>query len=221
MNASARILPLALLTGLATLFALGACGRDEPTGPEVHTIRGHVVLTGYLTRPGGSFAGTKVVGDASGVVVELLFADRVVGRTATVGGVYTFPGVPAGYYIARTNVLGLVGDTTEALTVATADVAVRDTLRLQSHGDLYPVPNPIGVGTSLFFEVPDSEIVHLHIEDLSRHLVRTLVPDTGVPAGLNEVPWDGRDEQGQAAPGSMFWAIFRAGPDLRAHLLFR
>ena len=217
MRTSIRFLPLVV----AAMVAIGSCGQNEPTGPEVHTIQGHVVLTGYLVHEGGAFAGTKLVGDADGVMVELLFADRVVGRVPTVDGVYRFPGVPPGYYIARTNVVGLVGDTTEALTVATTNVAVRDTLKLQSRGDLFPVPNPIGLGTSIFFQAHDSGLVRLEIHDLSMNVVRTLVHDEAVGTGLTEVQWDGRDDHGAFAPQPMFWAIYRSGADLRAQLLFR
>src|SRR5262245_16678286 len=87
-----------LLAGLA----LAACEARDTTGPGFYTLSGHVTLTGYLVTPSGDFAGTKVVGDADGVPVELTFGDQVVARTQTVGGVYTFHGLAPGAYVART-----------------------------------------------------------------------------------------------------------------------
>src|SRR5262245_14748360 len=130
-----RILRFAPL--LASL-ALVACARDT-TGPGFHTLSGHVTLTGYLVTPGGDFAGTKVVGDADGVAVELAFGDQIVGRTKTVHGVYTFDGLAPGAYVARTAGADPLYDETNVLTIARSDLSAGDTLRLKAMGDLFPV----------------------------------------------------------------------------------
>jgi hypothetical protein len=215
---------LALFALLAIpVIAVSGCGRDQPTAPTPHTLSGPVELTGYLVASGGQFAGTKVVTDADGIVVELLYANQVVATTKTVDGVYHFPNLNAGYYVARTRVHGVVGDTTEALTIANQDVTVRDVLRVRSHGDLVPVPNPFnpGLTNAIYFDLADSQVVDFEIRDLSGNVVRTLSQGTGFRAGFNHVNWNTLDDQGVAATDPIYWAIFTSGSDMRAHLLFR
>lgn len=72
--------------------ALSACSRDQPSAPRPYSITGHLRLTGYLVDANGQFAGTRVMGDAEGIPVELLHGSEIVGRTTTVGGIYRSPG---------------------------------------------------------------------------------------------------------------------------------
>lgn len=205
---------------LATLaIAFSAC-TPQPTGPQAHSITGHVKLTGFLVNSGGGFAGTKVVGDADGVPVELVYGSRVVARTTTVDGIYRFTGIAPGGYFARTNPVGPNADQTEDLTVANYDIAVADTLRLVSVGDLRPTPNPIGTGSWVYFEIPDSQYVEVKVHDMGGTPVRTLLA-AFQPSGLRGAFWDGLNSSYVAAPGTNFWVTFVSGADARAHLVFK
>src|SRR5512145_620368 len=83
--------------------ALAACS-EEPTAPSSHSLTGKVRLTGYLVNEDGTHGGTRVVDNASGVPVELLHGDKVVGRTTTVDGTYRFSGLAPGDYVARSRI---------------------------------------------------------------------------------------------------------------------
>ncbi len=199
--------------------ALSACSQ-KPTDPALRSITGNVVLRGYFIDTNGRPAGTRVVGDADGVRIDLVRNNRVIASTTTVNGIYTFTGLGTGVYIARTVSLGGIHDTTEALTIAVRDVAVTDTLRMYSRGDLYPVPNPFTDSTVVYFEVPDTMFVEVTIRDLAGNRVRSLVAGD-LPSGLRQVTWDGRDEDGALAPAVIHWMVYEADDNLRAHLLFR
>ncbi len=201
------------------LAALPACSQ-KPTDPALRSITGNVVLRGYFIDTNGRPAGTRVVGDADGVRVDLVRANRVIASTTTVDGIYTFTGLSTGVYIARTVSLGGIHDTTEALTVAVRNVAVADTLRMYSRGDLYPVPNPFTDSTVVYFEVPDTMFVEVTIRNLAGRRIRSLVAEE-LPSGLQQVTWDGRDDDGALAPAVFHWMVYEAQDNLRAHLLFR
>lgn len=202
------------------LAALPACSTKNPAEPVLRAISGHVVLRGYFLDASGRPAGTRVVGDADGVKIDLVRSNRVIASTTTVDGVYRFSGLGTGVYIAGTISLGGIHDTTEALTIAVANVAVADTLHMNSRGDLYPVPNPFVDSTAIYFEVPGTTFVEVTIRDLAGNLVRSLIAEE-LPAGLQHVTWDGRDDHGAIAPALIHWMVYEAGDDLRAHLLFR
>ena len=201
------------------LAALPACS-EKPTEPALRSITGHVVLRGYFIDTNGRPAGTRVVGDADGVKIDLVRNNRVIASTTTVDGIYTFAGLGTGVYIARTVSLGGIHDTTVALTVAVRNVAVADTLRMYSRGDLYPVPNPFTDSTVVYFEVSDTMFVEVTIRDLAGNRVRSLVAEE-LPSGLQQVSWDGRDDDGALAPSMIHWMVYEADDNLRAHLLFR
>jgi hypothetical protein len=124
----------------------------------------------------GNFAGTRVVGDAASVPVELVFGDRVVARTLTEGGVYQFHGVAPGGYTARATA-GPLRDETRPFTMVGTDLAVADTLHLTARGDLFPVPNPIGQYTVIYFQLDDTARVDMRVVDLAGNLVRRVVSD--------------------------------------------
>ena len=212
---------IAWCVALLSAPLLPACSRPPPSSPRLHSLSGHLRLTGYLVANDGHFAGTRVVGDADGVPVELSYGDQVVARTSARDGIYRFSGLGAGAYVARTRLIGGIVDETELLTISNSDVQVADTLRLASRGDILPVPNPIGqTTTSFYFELPDTEWAEVDILDLSGGTVRGLVARR-LPAGLNRVDWDGYDAEGHPATAALFWATLVAGEDVRAQLLFR
>jgi len=202
------------------ISALAACSRDEPTAPGLHSITGHLRLTGYLVDVNGKFTGTKVLGDADGVPVELLHGSTVVGRTTTTDGIYRFSGLPPGDYVARSRVIGDIGDETKELVIALTDVSAADTLRLASRGDLFPCPNPFVDSMFIFFSVPDTARVDLGILDQGCNAIRSLL-ELQVPPARYHVLWDGRDQTGRPVTGSLFWVTYVAGNDVRAQLLFR
>jgi hypothetical protein len=222
---------------LPAVVLVGACER-EPTAPGFYTLSGHVKLTGYLVTPGGDFAGTKVVGDADGVPVDLLFGKQIVARAKTVDGVYTFHGIAPGGYIARTT-MGPLEDETLPLTITHSDLAAGDTLRLVAQGDLLIVPNPFRSHTTIYFYLDDTTRVNLQVTDLSGNPVRQVVdnftyypdygPDYGPPFTSRIAGWDGRDQNGRLVTGSMYWLKFEGVdpsqplgvPDERIHLVFR
>ena len=205
---------------LASALAILSCAADEPTGPGTYSITGPVVLRGYLVHSSGAHAGTAVVGDADGVLVELVYAGSVVARTHTVDGTYRFTGIGPGGYLLRAPVVPGFGDESEPITVANHDLHVADTLRLTSQGDLTPVPNPTLDTTRVFFELAVTQHVEMKILDLAGNLVRTL-RDNVVTAGLRSEVWDGRDASGDPVVPGYYWATWTAGADVRAHLLLR
>jgi hypothetical protein len=206
---------------LLGLSLLAACARDKPTAPEQrYSLSGHLRLTGYFVNPDGSYGGTRVMGDADGVTVELLHGTEVVGRTTTEDGIYRFSGLRPGDYVARSSVMGIIGDQTVPLVIATSDVSSADTLRLASRGDLFPVPNPFVDLTQVYFLVPDTTWVDVDILDVSGNPITSLLSLEVLPAH-HAVFWNGRDRLGQPVEGSLFWVTYRADFDVRAHLLFR
>lgn len=202
------------------ISALAACSRDPPSAPRLYSLTGHLRITGFLVDPDGRFAGTRVLGDADGVPVELLHGSEVVGRTTTAGGVYRFPGLAPGGYVARSQVIGDIADETGPMTIASTSVSAADTLRLVSRGDLYPVPNPFEDTTEVFFSVPEPGWVDVRILDAGGNSVRKLLVQEVMPA-RHIVSWDTRDQGGRPVTGSLFWVTFAAGNDVRAQALFR
>jgi hypothetical protein len=209
---------------IAGLALLASCGLSEqtpkPQAPGLYNLRGRVVLVGYLVSPQGVFADTRVVQDADGVPVELLSGDRVLARTTTVGGRYSFSGVAPGGYQTETKVVGRIDSKSRPLIVVASDLEAGDTLRLVSYGDLFPVPNPFDTETFVYFALPDSERFEIYVMTLSGDTVRVLLNATR-PKGLNQVRWDGTSQLGAQMPAGPYWVIFRSGPDERGQLLFK
>lgn len=213
-----RWIVAAALCGLA----LAACSRDQPTAPGAgtHRITGHVVLVGYLVDSNSVFLGTKVVGDADGVAVDLLSGNTVVRRTTTVHGVYTFAGVPSGGYTAFARVTDDAEDETAPLVVKDGDVASADTLHLRAVGDMRPVPNPYVDQLTTYFDVPDSSFIELDVLDVKRDTVTTLFRNW-FRAGTHAVRWTGHAYNGSPATDPMHWVTYRGPDGTRAQLLFR
>ena len=202
------------------LVVLGAC-EDKPTAPATYTITGYLRLKGNFVNADGSYAGTRIVGDADGIGVELLHGSIVVARTTTEDGVYRFTGLKPGGYVARSWVVGDIGDQTSSLVIAVSDVSSADTLHLVPRGDLHPVPNPFTDETQVYFDVP-RETTYVEVEILDAtgaHITNLLAQE--VPPIRQAVFWDGTDDLGHPVPGTYFWITYAAGADIRAQLLFR
>lgn len=206
---------------LATLL-LPACSRDEPTKPGPHNVTGSVILTGSLTaKSDGHYKGTRVVGDADGVLVELVYGDQVVQRTTTVDGVYRFSGVWPGGYLVRAPIVDGISFHTRTITVASIDQFVADTLRLDSYGDLYPNPNPMTASIQIYFDVlSDTSTTEVRVVDLSGHLVKTL-HSIALPENRRVTAWYGEDENNHQVNGPMYWVTYSVPNDSRAQLVFR
>ena len=211
---------LARHLALACLAAACGCSSDRPTAPRAHALSGHVVLSGPFVDAAGNPAGTRVLGDADGVAVELLDGNRVLAHTTTTAGVYRFAGLGSGVYTTRARVNDAVEDETNPLTIANADLASADTLHLAASGDLYPVPNPVVDSTVVTFNVDPPGYVTIRILGAAGDTVRTLLLRVGM-SGLNTVVWDGRDQAGAETTARFYWMTFEEGSDVRAQLLFR
>lgn len=207
----------------AVLVVAAACATDEPTSPTNpgrYTLSGRVRLTGYLVDANGRFAGTRVVDDADGVLVELTYGSTVQARATTVDGVYRFPNLSPGAYQTRAAVVGPIADKSNVFTIGNADLVAGDTLRLNSMGDLYPWPNPAADSVSISFNLAALQMAEVNIENLEGTPIRNLWSGPIGP-GLRVVRWDGRDNANNVVRGSMYWVTFESGLDVRAQLLFR
>jgi len=161
-----------------------------------------------------------VIGDADGVLVELLHGSEVVARTTTVGGIYRFSGLGPGDYVARSRPIGDIGDQTNPLVIAVADVSAADTLRLVPRGDLSVVPNPCVDTTKVTFQVTDTVWVDVNIVDMGGRAVTNLLSLVVLPA-QHSVYWNGRDLQGHPVSDALYWVTYVSGHDVRADLIFR
>jgi hypothetical protein len=200
--------------GPLVLLLLAGCS-SEPTSPPPpgrYTMRGHLTLVGNTVDGAGNVTGVQEVQNADSVVVELLYGTAVVARTKTRGGNYTFSDLAPGGYRCRSWLTYAINDSTNPLTIAQSDIAIGDTLKLVSKGDLEPVPNPYVNQTNLFFAVPDTERVHLDVLGVAGDTIKPLV-HTDLPRGQHQVLWDGTNRNGQPAPAPVFWVTFSTSAD--------
>ncbi len=72
-------------------------------------------------------------------------------------------------------------------------------------------PNPFSSTTIIRYELSRAETVHLGVYDVAGRLVRSLVSGEQVPAGLRQVIWDGRGENGRAMPMGVYFYRMDAG----------
>ena len=212
-----------LVTAAASVCLLATCSSDTPTEPATpgrYTLTGRVRLTGYMVDANAQPAGQRVVDDADGVKVELMYGNAVQATTTTVDGGYRFPNLAPGAYQVRSRVVGSVADETSVITIVSWDLTAADTLRLTAMGDLRPVPNPAADTVAISFWIAAPQVVSLRIRNLQSTPIQTLF-EGPMTAGLRTVRWDGRDTANHPVTGSMYWATFESGADIRAHLLFR
>ncbi len=71
-------------------------------------------------------------------------------------------------------------------------------------------PNPFNPRTTIRFALQEASHVRLSVHDLAGRLVRTLL-DGGLPAGAQQVTWDGRDAAGRAVGSGSYLARLEAG----------
>ena len=65
-------------------------------------------------------------------------------------------------------------------------------------------PNPFNSSTTIAFAIPANGEVRLEIFDVLGQKVRTLATQD-MPAGLHQIPWDGRDGKGRQAAGGVYF----------------
>jgi hypothetical protein len=73
------------------------------------------------------------------------------------------------------------------------------------------VPNPFNPRTTIIFELPRSEAVHLRVFDVSGRLVRTLLKGEHLGAGQHRTVWQGKDEAGRPVPAGIYLYTLEAG----------
>lgn len=71
-------------------------------------------------------------------------------------------------------------------------------------------PNPFNPSTTISFYLPTAEVVNLAIYNTLGQKIRNLALEK-FPAGEHAVSWDGRDEQGNEVPGSVYFYKMTAG----------
>jgi len=71
-------------------------------------------------------------------------------------------------------------------------------------------PNPFNPSTTIVFSLAEAGQTSLRIYDVSGRLVRTLV-DYELPAGFQEIGWDGRDESGNSVASGVYFYRLATG----------
>lgn len=219
----ARRVRLALTLALLAACALpSGCSKRSTTEPQVgrYSLSGRVRLIGHEVRSDGVVTGTRVVDDADGVHVVLIYGTQTIAQAFTEDGVYRFTGLGPGGYVARAIVLGVVQDETATLTVTGRDVVATDTIELRSLGDIHPSPNPSNGLVILSFGIPDTQYVELRIRSLRGTLVQSLYGQV-LDMGRHDAQWTWVDLQNQPATEPYYWATLQTGSDTRAHLLMQ
>jgi len=208
------------MAALLVCVVTAGCIRDAPFVPGTSfSVSGHVKLRGYFVDDAGNFTGTRIIGDADGVPVDLLYGSDVVARATSRGGVYRFDGIAPGGYVVRARVIPGIEWQTRTLVVTNADLAVADTLRLSALGDLFPVPNPFVDSFSVVFQVRDTTEVKLALLDVGTQPVRTIF-DHLIPPATYTVPVKLPPIPASSSP-ILYWLTYSGGPDMRAQLLVR
>ena len=197
----------AVVASVALIAFAIAIGCDGTTSPRLHPqVSGRIQLIGHERNATCDQTGTRVV-DPTGAPVYLFSNRTVVDSTESVGGHYFFDDVPAGTYLAYTEVIPTVFDTTGHFVVGDDDVFVGDTLKLRSSGvGLVTCPNPPSGQATLKYSVDEAGAVLLELVDVSLVFVRDLV-DGHMPAGEHAAVWDGNDASGSPVPPGSYWAI--------------
>ena len=72
-------------------------------------------------------------------------------------------------------------------------------------------PNPFNPSTTIYFQVPESGEVSLVIYSLAGQVVKTLIRGRTLKAGIYDVYWAGRDEQGRPVAAGVYFYRLRAG----------
>ena len=204
-----------------TLFlaALLSCAREGPFVPGNYSVSGNVKVRGFYLDRDGNFAGTRILGDADGVPVDLLYGTQVLAHTTSQDGSYRFDKVHPGGYAVRVRILPGVEWTIDDVVVVNRDVAVGDTLMPTSIGSMFPVPNPFVDAMTAYIPVDDTTDARVALLDLSGRLIQTFFDHPVLPA-LYQVSVSFPPLPAGSAP-TYYWLTYSAGADVRAQLLVR
>lgn len=208
-----------LLLGCA--FVAAGCGREGPTQPSTYALSGHVQLIGHVTGTNGQHLETRVVSDADGVPVDLLYGNTLVASTHTTDGAFRFTSVPPGGYHVRARIFGSLDTVSAGVTVPNRDVDVGPPVVLESVGDIYPAPNPIEAATVITFATDSLGASALRVIALNGTIIRQLYVSGMIHPGIYLAEWNGSDAAGVPLPPGYYWLTFEAGTDQRAQLVFR
>ncbi len=72
-------------------------------------------------------------------------------------------------------------------------------------------PNPFNPSTTIYFQVPESAEGSLVIYNLAGQVVKTLIRGRTLKAGIHQVFWEGRDEQGRPVGAGVYLYRLTAG----------
>jgi len=72
--------------------------------------------------------------------------------------------------------------------------------------NLHGAPNPFNPKTSIRFQIPSDETVGLIIVDPAGRIVRTLLQQAPMKAGLQQIGWDGKDDAGRPVGTGAYFA---------------
>ncbi len=72
-------------------------------------------------------------------------------------------------------------------------------------------PNPFNPETNIRFELSEASDVMLVVYDLAGQVVRTLVGDQYLAAGVHKMVWDGRNTRGEQVGSGVYFYQLRAG----------
>jgi flagellar hook assembly protein FlgD len=75
------------------------------------------------------------------------------------------------------------------------------------------MPNPFNPRTTLAFTLVRPGPTRVRVVDLAGRLIATLL-DERMAAGRHTVEWDGRTNEGRAAPSGVYFLTVRSGQDL-------
>ena len=205
---------------LVISLLLSGCKNCSPTAPAIFKLSGRLLLHGTLRDTTGTPTGARIVDNADSVRVYLLRAGSVVDSTRTVGGAYTFTGLPNGTYRALARLLPGIADTTTAATISNGDLAMPERLDLQPAGTLTASPNPFAGSVRINFSISSSGVVHVRVVSVAGSPIK-LLTDSTLVVGQYSFDWDGTDDVGLPVAAGAYWGLFTQGSDNRAELVFR
>ncbi|MCA9754697.1 MAG: S8 family serine peptidase [Candidatus Eisenbacteria bacterium] len=120
--------------------------------------------------------------------------------------VLAYDATTAGIVEAAIDDIRMVEDTSDLTDPNFGEVGTRFVLALAPGA-----PNPFRDETTLRFQVPATDEVHLDVYDVGGRRVRQLVTGS-VEAGVHTVKWDGRDDRGSVvASGLYFYRLSQGG----------
>ena len=126
-------------------------------------------------------------------------------------------GVPSWYQIVPLDIHGNTGTAARVLPQGSLDVPAAAPPAFAFDP---PSPNPSRGETALTFTLARDGAATLVIHDAQGRVVRTLTAGM-LAAGPHELPWDGRDSRGRAAPPGLYFARLTCADHTVTHRLLR